>query len=732
MRTILILMLALAPGVIFCQSPSPAVGERMAADVAVLSAMHPRLEGSPGEKSALAFIQGRLLEQGIPFSTFDFATSDFQHSFSSCLRVDVRGSLPDTLILAVPLNHPPEAAPGADGSVGIAAALGILAALKGSPPPVSVIVLFLGAEFGDTRDYPMGSTLFLKDFRPAYRTAVMYLNLGSAPGRVLVRAGGTGVVSPYWLLERTAGALGQARLPTAIRDMESQVFRLGFPGSRTIIEPFLAAGYPAVELDGVEDPQGPQDAGALGATFSAFMGAFLASCAAGFPGQWDRHYLVFPFARAPIIVPETVYVVLLAAAMAAALLYSLLFRRGQKKYLRTLVRNFPSIVPLYAVAFVLLLAGTLVIEVIMSMRRFDSLWSFAPLPFLALKLTVSFLIFAALYPVLRRLPFSRNGSFYSAAALFFLIADIIVVAAFNVSFTPYFLWAFAFVLAATFMPNRWVKLILFLPSAFLGLQGLVQVFLMPALPFCRFILLSRLKGNLLVAGFSLPFILFAIRLGLVFRGTGIFGRKGRTILAVSLLAAAGLGLGAWLARLSPYGPSNPQPLLVTQTISEEGRTNSLTLDSPAPIGEVTVRGEDGERTIRSAGSHAVVPLPPGEIPVQVDVSASRALNKSNLTLTISTAVRPRRLTAVLTSPEDFILLDSSFPAVRESPREYRLLIGAMPPDPLSVQVTLPVGMRFTLSLAMDFDAPLVGVQVTAPGTLSRTRLHLVKSVPLGT
>jgi hypothetical protein len=39
-------------------------------------------------------------------------------------------------------------------------------------------------------------------------------------------------------------------------------------------------------------------------------------------------------------------------------------------------------------------------------------------------------------------------------------------------------------------------------------------------------------------------------------------------------------------------------------------------------------------------------------------------------------------------------------------------------------------MSFTLTLTMEFDAPLLGVEVAAPGAELATRLHFVKSFPL--
>ena len=99
----------------------------------------------------------------------------------------------DTLILAVALNHPPETSNTLEGSINIALALSILEQLKTSKPPISVKVLFLGAEFGDDPDYPMGSKLFLRDFYPEHHVMVLYLNLKTIPKRLYIRAGGRGI-----------------------------------------------------------------------------------------------------------------------------------------------------------------------------------------------------------------------------------------------------------------------------------------------------------------------------------------------------------------------------------------------------------------------------------------------------------------------------------------------------------------------------------------------------------
>ncbi len=733
MRKILVLaLLSALPSFVFSQSAPEAPPDDTSNDLRAISSLYPRLEGSAGSTRALAYIESRLGAYGIPYSTFDFSQSDFEHSFSSCIRVDIVGSSRDTMIIAVPLDHMPDAAPGMDGAVNIALALGLLRQMKAAPPPVSVTVLFLGAEFGSTPDYPLGSNLFLSDFQPDYRVAVLYLNFRAVPSRVLVRGGGTGIVSPYWLMNRSVEALRQSKVPYLLRGYENQVFRLGLAGEPTIIEPYLRAGYPAISLEGEYGAVDPALIGERLSSFDTFFSDFLNADSGRIPEEWDRHYLLFQEGSASLIVTEKAYIGILLAAVTAILLYSLVLRKGLRKYIRTLLRNGWSILPVYAIPFLLLLIATFALEGILALRLFPSLWTYVPMTFLLLKLALPLGLYSAFFPLLRGVRFSRNGSFYSAASIFFLLADILVVAAINISFSFYFLWAFVFVLLATLSRNRWAKLLLFLPASFWGVRGLIEVFFMPALPFCHFILLSPIRGNLLIAGLILPFVLFIIRLGLLFRGPGILRRGTRSPLFAGVFSAASLALIVTLVLFSPFTADHPQPVSVTQTIDEASRTNAVEMDSPAPIGAIVVRDANGEERLEVRQSRRVLALPPRDVPISVAVRESEFLHKKNLLLDVSSGANPRSLSAKLSSPDEFILLDCSFPFIRESAHDYRLLIGAFPPDPLPIQLTLPSGMTFTLTLTMDFDAPLIGVDVLPVSAKAETHLHYVKSLELKT
>ncbi len=109
---------------------------------------------------------------------------------------------------------------------------------------------------------------------------------------------------------------------------------------------------------------------------------------------------------------------------------------------------------------------------------------------------------------------------------------------------------------------------------------------------------------------------------------------------------------------------------------------------------ISVSTPGGSRPVPSHWQGSPISLIRAASPVQVSVEAGQFLQQQNLVLTMKMPSRPRSFALSIESPDDFVLFDSSFPAVRLGPRTYRLLVGAFPPDPLSVQVSLPTGQAF--------------------------------------
>ncbi len=730
MRRLLALLLLFAAAA--ARSPAQPAA-RALADYARLQQLYPRPEASAAERGVLRQAEERLRELGIPTRRLDFRESDQNHSFSECLVATVAGARSDTLLLAVPLDHPAEASRDRDGSINVALALGLLEAASARRPAVTLQVLFLGAEFGDGPQYPMGSRLFLRNFTPTQPVMVMYLNLRSVPTRLSLRAGGRGLESPFWLIDRTTQALAAAGLFFRVRGNETQIFRIGLTDQPTMIEPYLNAGYPAVSLEGEYEglPAGGEEAWV--ASFLSFLQDFGERFRTGIPESWDRHYLFFQVRSFYFPISEPLYVILLLAVLAGTLLYSLVATKRLRRYLRLLGQDF-WILPLYFLfIFLLLFVASWALEGVQQLRNSTDLWTHLPLPFLAFKLAVPLLLFFALVPALRRLRLPVRGGFYSAAALLCLLVVIVVLAAIDISFTYYFLWAFACALLFTAASSRIVKLLAFLASPYWILKAVLELFSLPVLRFCRVVLLSKLWGNLLLAAVLLPFILMYIRLHLVLPWFRISSRRTRRILSASLFGAILAGLAGFFLLYSPYGPGRPQPVTAEYLIDRESGQTRVELASPDPLRDLYLLEPGGLRVVDTWARATWRPLPAIADLVTPQLTEVGFLDRKNVHLALQPVGSPVRIRLTVSAPEEFVIYDANFPYQREPDgKRYTLLIGVNPPLPLDVQLTLPQARSFQVGLELEYGAPPAGFQAFGDRAAVRSRLTYRMSMELRT
>jgi hypothetical protein len=718
---------------LFCQSPLPPDSRAVLEDYRQIRSLYPRPEGSRGEKELLAFIEERLRTLRIPYTPLDFRESDKNHSFSSCLVADIRGELDDTLILAVPINHPAGISEELDGSINVALALSVAEHLNRETPPISVKILFLGAEYGQTGDYPMGSRLFLRDFFPDFRVMSLYLNLKRIPSRLYLRAGARGIEAPYWLLDRSTEALEKTDIFFLMRGNENQIFRIGLTSERTIIEPFLNADYPAISFEGEYDSLSSLEEENWVFSFNLYFTEFLKRFSEGIPETWDRHYLFFQARGFYFSISEKVYLIILLAALAGILVYGLVFTRRLQKYLRILAHNIRALPLFFMFIFLLLFLSTWLIEGILRARNLINLWEELPLLFLGFKLAVPLAILFILLNLVKRFPIPRRGSFYSAAALLFLLLDIIVLAVINISFTYYFLWAFTFALLFSATSYRPLKVLLFLASPYWIVKSTVELFTLPRLEFCRVLLLSKLEGNLLLTVILIPFILMFIRLKFIFPPTRIIANKIRSAATAAMFGLILAGLLTAFFVYTPYGPRRRQPINATYVIDEIADKRYLELSSPAPLENLKARDNNTTISIDTRSRLYTLPLKHGGEYLDTTISSVGFLDRKNVNLLLTPWSEPYRVRLKVSAEEEFVLFDANFPYIREpGGREYTILIGVNPPLPLNVQLTVPKNRTFTVGITLEYLRSPEGYDLSGEFAAISNRLTFRRNLELKT
>ena len=723
----------------------------LARDAETITALGARVDGSAAESATVDYLIGELAELGLTPRRHTFSEADFAHSFSSIVDVTIAGVRPDVLVVAVPLAAARAAGFGSSTALetdatpaGLALALAFArdVALAERPPPVSVRFVFLGAERGDpVHGYPLGSRLFLHLFQPTAPVAVVYLDLDRPAARLVIKTGGSSGAAAPWLIERTAAALNAGGQRFRITPHITQLVRLGLV-REPLLEPFLQAGYPALRLAGQGAPRDDAAGYRWLDRMHGFFPQFLAGFGQGIPETWERHYLLFQGLGSFLIVPEPAYLIGLIIVLSIAVSYAFVVPHRFVRYLWLVRTDGWRIVLIAALTFGALSGGTAILKLLLEVRGIPTLWEVAPVLLLTLKGAIALLLVCALIrlPWWRRFPvlgFAPVGGFYGAAAILVLILELMASAGINITLTFYFAWAFGCALLASLARNRWVKLIWIALAPYWIARAVGGLVLLPVLPFVQTVLLSTVNGDLVSTVVLLPFVLLVMR---AVHGFVDHRRDPRAayryplwlIGAISGLALVAVGSGSAILTINPYGPGREQPLSARTVIDQDTRSGALTLSSPAPIGWVEVTFAGTGRSLNTRERALTMPLEPVSDLVRFEEWSTGALGGRSIAITFMPEGTPNAILLTLDSSDRFDLLEANYPFRRRGAGSYEILVGARPPNPLAIELTVPHDLMLALHYAVDYDRSPLELTIESPRKEITSSLRVAGSIAIST
>jgi hypothetical protein len=517
---------------------------------------------------------------------------------------------------------------------------------------------------------------------------------------------------------------------------ENQLFRLGLTKERTIIEPYLNAGYSAVSFEGRYEESSIDYRRQWIPRFAQFFRSFIESYRDGVPEEWDRHYLFFQVLSFYMIVPETTYVILLGSVLVLTLLYIQLFSHRFFGNMLTVLLNLWFPLLLLVLWLLSLMAATYAIQGVLWLRNSPELWKARPLIFLAFKVLLTILIFVVISPAVMKFPHPKQTRYYSSSALLVLLLNVAVLSLINISFSYYFLWAYFFIFLFSAFHNRLLKLLFLAISPFWLIKATVDMFSFPKYEFCRGVLLSDYYGNLLISAIFLPYLLSIVSLGYLF-SVSPTRRLIIRRLNIGLLGASTAGLLIFLLAFSPFGPANPQTVTVTNTIDPDRGVSRIELSSQSPLGRLFYWKGDAPRQIDTLNRQYLFTEESPQDLLSVESSATEILDRRNVQLVLKPIGQPYKLQLSLTSEEEFILFDSNFPFIREVETStqavtYRILVGKNPPKPLPLLLTLPSGRRYSLSMKIEYLQPPFRLEVSGKNKDIQVIVKLEKSLDIRT
>ena len=536
----------------------PAAGQTVtpSTDLAAIAAMAPRPAGSDAAAQVVRYVETRLQALSVRRAFHPFPAAGPR----GALVATVSGRSDRTVALVVPLSPPAHAPPGRDGSAAIAAALHVVERASRNRLPLSLQAVFVSGGRGDAVDSAaLADSSVLRDAE-----AVVYLNLQAIPDRLVLRTDGRAAQTPYRLLHAAADAIDRAGLPFTVNSTANQLARIGLPLPPSMADPYLAAGYPAIELAG-------RYADARAAAIDAWIEDFgaviegLTARADGAGEAWERHYLFVRFGDLRLALDEIGVVASVASALALALVVVVLPGRSLRRHRRLLLRH-AWLLPLAAAAvYGALTAATEALTALLAARELPLLWQRLPGPALAFKGAAALLLVMAAAKLVawvagrfrrgadpapdapRNLP---EAGVLSAGAAALLPAAVAAAAAIDLAASLPFISVYAGVLLFCLTRLRAAKVVWLAAAAAAPAAAVADLIGAGADRLLEALLIPSPTTNALTAAALLPFVLMALRLTLrpaePLAAWGTRRRLWWSILMAALIsAAAGAALLLW-------------------------------------------------------------------------------------------------------------------------------------------------------------------------------------------
>lgn len=693
------LLLALSVARVPAEAPNPR--DQI---LAAVRGMGTRGENTRGERALFDYLAAEIPKKGLKTAWIPIADHTEGHSFSGILEVRIPGTGPGTLALGVPVS---DAATWGDGAEGIAAALELMDRLVRSPPPLEVRLAFLGADedMKGSRAY----AAYCADEPSLAAIRVEVPDARSDSAEILI--GGTGVLSPYWLLNAASRAVRGRGLRDIVKANRSMIQRLGLVDEPTPLDPWFRRGIPAVTLRAGPSEAPGSEPGSAGIV--QILENLIRSLETGIPDRWDRQYVLLEVWGLRIAVRETLYVAAILALYAGLGLVfvfdSLRNREILVEELSRIPRGAAALAVVSGVLLACVLASGALQELVLGATGSGEFWKVRPIAFSALRLVQVLTLFTALASLCARIGLlPRKAEFFRGSAVVILGADVLLVSSARLSLSLLFLWAFVLALlgrrASRALRSSWPAA-LSLPVMLLPL-GLLLADLAkdPELEVFSKLLLPGAQGTAWIVFLALPFLMVFVGLGEGLFGAGFYKIRTSSISAILFLAVSLVG-GAWLVS-DAWGFSGTTEISVREFSDETALAGRFLVESPRPIPAFRLSKGDLFVEFRGGGSREFLEGTSADSRIRLSLDRAAFLDRVQLSLSIRTEGEPRGIRITIPSMDSGSVYDTTFPyRPTEDGKGIVIFIGARPPDPVAVSLTVSRDFSALAEISADFPTP---------------------------
>lgn len=690
----------------------------------------PREENSANEKALFTYLEDQFSRNGISYTVLDYSTADDNHSFSRGYSAKIKGEKGETLIIAVPLNNKQGQNYLRNGSVNIALAIELLRIFSRFTPPVSLQFLFLGAERGTPPVYPIGSAFFLKNNTPGEGDTVLYLDITAPGDRIVLHDSSSTDLSPYWLVNSIGDILSRKNIDFTFENTGALAYQSGFETPPPVLDAYFDNDVPVLLMDSTvsADSEIPDEQW-INELIESFL-TFILDEGSHFKDEWDRHYLAGVFSSKLYVLNEKGGIFILWGSVTLLTLMLFLKSRNLHLNLKRFSGHLWTFPLLFFLLFLYLFLSTLMIEELSSLRDFPDFWTQNPLLFLLFKVFFSMTLFWGFLYLIRGISISPSHHFYTYSAFLSVLISLATALVFNLTFSYFFLWSLAgislFMISRKTMIKQAAIIITPLPLVLVALS----IFTEPFFGISRFLLMSRISGNLFLTIIIMPTIMLFSSLDHYIHRHFRNRRSLRNLFILIFWTVSTISVVIGIQRIEPYSGGTAQPVDISESIDLNGGSRSIEISSPAPIGDIGLKLDKLNMNLTDVGRNAQITAPMISNLVKIERESSSFLDRMSLHYTIETKGTPDRMKIGFSSDDPLIIFDSNYPSILSADgRSVSFSIGINPPVPLELNVIIPRNLTPRMDLDIEYSDFPYDFSLSRKDFELRKKMTVTYSVP---
>ena len=620
------------------------------------------------------------------------------HSFTPSILTSFPGSSEATILLVFPMPGPGQVREFSPLVVGALSLIQFFSTFDQSKLPYSIDILLAGSEY----DSLQGSRYFLSQPNQVDYQFVLYIqDFGNNQFWNLVH-GTRGEVTPGWLLETMLHHLDVLEIPFRIPGILTQLYLIG-QGDITPLEeyfrftiPTLMFGFDRTLVGPFQSSSQILDPGNLSSRVMA-LALFLLSP----PEQmrlspfveWERQYILVQFEQFTWFLSESTVLIGTFLLLGTILIWLRVSSHRRRRYTMLLTRFWLTGIGLVITTFFIFILGSIIPQIILTLREFPDLWQFRTGSFFLLTLLSGFALLGWVYSVFLLLVPKSHASVFSAIAVVTNLVAVFVLSLIQISVAYHYLWSLVCAMFFAQSKNRWAKWFWFLLSPFWLLKFLIEIFSLEQLDVLSQFVGINLITNLLLSFLLVPFISMFLRL--VYLNIKPIPR-GSWVLLFSVLLGISVFLIIDLSRFEPFGPDQqPVHLQLTHSPTQPGLG---ILSSPAPL--TWIAQEELFEVVSPREWHITTERIPTSL--QITKESTEFLNRSSYQLEIFLPPNTRLLSINLVMDGDPVIFNVDFPfqIIPES-REIEFFFGLFPPPVISMNLVVPIGSNPRISYTFE-------------------------------